>query len=273
MIWLLIILIAGLTLFLLIAPFLKKGSEVQADGLGAFASQLEELERDRAMELISEIEARTAEAEIKRRWLTAAAQSDISEEGVPSRSYRLAGVGVCAAAVLGAVMLYLQMGSPYLINAEVPQMAEPPEAVQDVLAELESLSQSLIENPDNPEGWYVLAQAYMAMGRYGEAAIAFNNVIDRVEPTAGLFSSLGRAYVFMENGILGPPAREAFLRALELDPEDVMARFFLAEAVLQDGNEMRAIEEWQALRESLPEESEAREMVERRLELLETEGR
>lgn len=273
MIWILIALIASLTLVLLVAPFLRRTQEKRADGLGAFASQLEELNRDRAMEMISADEARTAEAEIKRRWLNASDQGDVENEETISRSFRTIGVTVCAAAVMAAVVIYLQIGNAHLIGAQPPQMAEVPEDVQDVLNELEALSASLIENPQNPEGWYVLGQAYMAMGRYGEAAIAFNNVIDQVEPTAGLFSSLGRAYVFMENGILGPPAREAFIRALELDPADVMARFFLAEARLQDGDEARAIEEWQALMESLPEGSEARVMVETRLEILETENR
>lgn len=273
MIWFLIALIATLTLILLVTPFVRRERQTSLDGLGAFASQLEELKRDRAMEMISEEEAKTAEAEIKRRWLLASEKGEGEIAGPPSRFFRTSGIGFSAAAVMLSVVLYLQLGSAHLIGAQPPQMPEMPQEVQEVLAEIDALAASLVENPDNPQGWYVLGQAYMAMGRYGEAAIAFNNVIDRVPPDAALFSSLGRAYVFMENGILGPPAREAFIRALELDPADVMARFFLAEARLQDGDEARAIEEWQALAESLPVDSEAREMVETRLEILETEGR
>lgn len=271
MIWMLIALVATLTLILLVSPFLRTQSRSESDGLGAFAGQLEELKRDHEMDMITAEEARTAELEIKRRWLQASDRPD--DVVVVSDRFRQAGVVFSAVTVMAAVGIYMQLGSAHLIGAVAPQAPAPPAEVREVLDEIEALAASLIENPDNAEGWYVLGQAYMAMGRYGEAAIAFNNVIDRVPQNAALFSTLGRAYVFAENGVITPAAREAFARALALDSDDVMARFFLAEAALQAGEEARAIEEWQALVESLPSGSEAREMVETRLEILGEEGR
>jgi len=269
MIWALIAIVSTLTLILVLAPFLQREDRQISDGLGAFASQLEELERDRALEMISDDEARIAEAEIKRRWLSAAGQTETGGEA--SRSFRQAGIGLSVVSVMAAVLIYMQLGRSELIGLEPPEPVQVPAEVQEVLDEIDALAASLMTEPDNPEGWYVLGQAYMAMNRYGEAAIAFNNVIDRVPPNAALFSELGRAYVFAESGTITPTAREAFARAIELDDQDIMARFFLAEAALQAGDEARAIEEWQALAESLPSESRAREMVETRLQLLESE--
>ncbi len=268
MIWLLIALSASATMAIILIPSLRGGPRKRVDGLGAFASQLEELARDRGLGLISENEAKTAEQEIKRRWLNASERDDEIVESAPSRNFRASLIGLTAACAMLAVVIYMQIGSAHLIGAAPVETAQAPEAVQEVLDEIDALAASLIETPDNPEGWYVLGQAYMAMGRYGEAAIAFNNVIDRVPENAGLFSTLGRAYVFAENGIITPAAQEAFVRAYELDPEDVMARFFLAEAVLQAGDADIAIAEWRALADSLEAGSEARLMVETRLDML-----
>lgn len=263
MIWLLIALIAGLVVLALALPVLRPTPMTASSGMGAFAGQLAELRRDADLGLIDPDAAAAAEREIQRRAALAEAQS--GSEGAPSPRLRLTVLVGATLTAMTAVLIYMQIGQPQLVGARpepAPQMSQD---MQAIMAEIDALAADLMANPDDPQGWAVLGQAYMTLGRYDEAAIAFENAIDRIPDNAFLFASLGQAYLFGANGTMTPPAREAFARALDLEPQDVRARFFMAEARFQEGEREAALAEWQALLESAPEDAGYRPMVEARL--------
>ena len=114
----------------------------------------------------------------------------------------------------------------------------------------------------------MLGQAYLSLGRYSEAANAFDQAINIVPDSAFLFASLGQALLFDANGTMTPAAREAFARALDVDPTDVRARFFMAEALYQSGETEAAIAAWQALLAGAPPDAAYRGMIEARLAAL-----
>jgi len=266
MIWLFIALLASGVALALVVPFITTREVRFSDGLGVFNGQLAELQRDRELGLIVEEEARRAETEIKRRLLRASEQ--VEAEGSPNDALRRSAIAFCTLTVAGAVGIYMAIGSPQLIGREVPPQPQLTAEQQTFLNEVDALAADLIANPENPAGWAGLGQAYMAMGRYGEAAIAFNNAISLVPDSAPLFASLGEAYLFGEGGNFTPSAREAFQRALELDPTDVRSRFFIAEAVLQAGERDAAITLWRELIASMDENDPARAMIQTRLDAL-----
>lgn len=264
MIWILIALIASLVVIALALPALRRTRHETASGMGAFAGQLEELRRDVELGLVEPAEAQAAERDIRRR--AAAAGHRRAESDTESPRFRLGLIVASVLTAMTAVLIYMAIGSPHLAGTRpAPSAPAMPDDVQAVMAEIDALAADLMANPGNPRGWAVLGQAYLTLGRYDEAAIAFENAIDRVPDSAYLFSSLGQAYLFGENGSMTPRAREAFSRALDLEPGDVRARFFLAEADYQDGNEEAALAEWQALLEDAPEGAGYRSMIEARL--------
>ena len=269
MIWFLLAVIATLVALALILPFLSTRRLEISDGLGVFNGQLAELQRDRELGLISEDESRRAEAEIKRRLLRASEQ--VEAEGEISPALRQASIVICTLTVAAAVAIYMWLGSPHLIgepSVEQPSLTEEQVAF---INEVDALASDLLANPDNAPGWAGLGQAYMVMGRYGEAAIAFNNAINLVPDSSALFASLGEAYLYAEGGNFNPSAREAFQRAYDLDPQNVRARFFIAEAIYQSGDQATAERLWQELIASVPEGDPAWAMIQRRLETLGTE--
>jgi len=266
MIWLLISIISVLVILSLVMPFMRRKTEHSSRGLGAFSGQLEELKRDKKLELISEEEARTAELEIKRRLL--AASSSLQDDEKPAKMLRQLSVIAVSMSVLVAVSLYLWMGSPHLIGAQPveTEAAEMPAELQEVIAEIDALALQLMDSPDNPEGWVVLGQSYMALRRYREASVAFENAIGLIGEEAVLFTSLGQAYLFAEQGRMTPIAREAFARALDIDPDNLRARFFLAEAVYQSGEVTTAISQWRTMLETLSLDDASRGMIQGRLD-------
>jgi cytochrome c-type biogenesis protein CcmH len=263
MIWLLLALIASLVVLALVVPVLRRPAGGTATGMSVFAGQLEELRRDVELGLVASEEARAAELDIKRRAL--AAQSRNPADGAPSRALRLALIAGSVASAMVAVIVYMAIGSPQLVGQPAAPSTDTPEEMREVMAEIDALAADLMANPENPRGWAVLGEAYSALGRHREAIVAFENAIDRVPDSAYLFASLGQAHLFAARGEMTPAAREAFARALDLEPENVRARFFTAEALYQEGNREAALAAWQALLEDAPEDAGYRPMVEARL--------
>jgi len=266
MIWFLILVISVLVVLSLVMPFMRHNLSRSSQGLGAFSGQLEELARDRELELISKAEARTAELEIKRRLLSAS--SMVEDEGPPAKVLRQFSVITISISVLAAVSIYFLMGSPHLIGAQpdVSQSSEMPAELQEVIAEIDALALQLMDSPDNPEGWVVLGQSYMALRRYREASIAFENAIGLIGDDAVLFASLGQAQLFAEQGRMTPIAREAFARALDVDPQNLLARFFMAEAMYQSGDIATAMINWRTLLADDSIDENNRAMIQGRLD-------
>jgi len=272
MIWLLIAVIATLVALGLILPVMRRDTMDAASGLSVFSGQREELRRDVDLGLVEPGEARAAELDIRRREQAAQEHSgDVAAK--PSPRLRLAIIIASMVTVMGAVLIYMQIGSPQLAGRAAPApMADIPDEMQAVLDEVDALAADLMANPDDPRGWAVLGQAYLTLGRFDEAAIAFENAINGAPDSAYLFASLGQAYLFAEGGEMSPRAREAFSRALDIDPQDVRARFFLAEARYQDGARDEAIRAWQAMLDEAPEDAGYRSMLETRIREAEAQG-
>ncbi|MEA1941717.1 MAG: c-type cytochrome biogenesis protein CcmI [Pseudomonadota bacterium] len=266
MIWILIALIASLVALALVLPVMRRAPEAAASGLTVFSGQLEELRRDADLGLIEPEDARAAELDIRRRAKAAEnLQPEDGDSGTPSPRLRLAIIAASTLSVMAAVLIYMQIGSPHLTGQPPVPASQMPEDMQAVLDEVDALAADLMANPDNPRGWAVLGQAYVTLGRYQEAAVAFENAIDRVPDSAFLFASLGQAYLFAADGDMTPPAREAFARALDIDPQDVRARFFMAEALWQDGEREAALAAWQRMLDEAPDDAGYTQMVEARM--------
>lgn len=274
MIWFLIALLASVVALGLALPVMRGVKGQVSDGRGVFAGQLAELERDRELGFIDADASRQAELDIRRRM--SAANARINEESVelhaPSGILRQGLVAGSGLAVIAAFAIYMMIGSPQLVGMQPIEMPEIPEEARAVMAELETLRSDLASNPDNPQAWAVLGQAYLRLGRFGEAAIAFENAINWQPGSAFLFSSLGQARLFESGGVMSAAAREAFARALDIDANDVRARFFMAEARYQDGERQAAMQEWQAIIDGAAEGAAYLGMVEARIAAAEAEA-
>ena len=93
----------------------------------------------------------------------------------------------------------------------------------------------------------MLGPVYMRLGRYDDAVKARKNVLRLLGPTAEREADLGEALTGAQNGIVTAEAKEAFDRAVRLDPRDVRARYFLGLAAEQDGRPKEAAAVWRAL--------------------------
>lgn len=225
-----------------------------------YRDQLREVELDQARGLLDAGEAASARLEIERRLL---ATSDRPAPIAPPRRRRwLAGaiVGVC---ILWAAGLYLVLGAP-----EVPDMPFATRGApmghdanrESIEAMAEQLSQRLEAQGGDAETWLLLARTETALQHWDKSATAYRHAMDLAGDAAGpgIQAAYAETLVLAAQGIVTPDAATAFHGVLARDPENQIARFYLALAASQAGNLQQAIDSWLKLAGELEADSDMR---------------
>ncbi len=256
--WVLLALLTGLAALAVLAPLTRDpvpARQATDADISVYRDQLDEVDRDLRRGIIGEGEAEAARAEIGRRMLAARAEGEVSESRGPAGSARAATWGAMAAIPLISLAMYLSLGSPHLPGQPLEARMQTPPEQQDVQSIVVRVEQHLADNPEDGEGWEVLAPVYQRLGRFNDAARAWRNAIRLNGATAERQSRYGEAVVMSADGVVTDEARSAFESALELEPTAVQPRFYLALAAEQDGDWEGAVERWRALLSDAPEDA------------------
>jgi cytochrome c-type biogenesis protein CcmH len=127
----------------------------------------------------------------------------------------------------------------------------------------QKLEEKLHGDPTNGEGWVLYARTESMLGDYQKAGVAYRQAISLGEKSPEVFAAYGEMLVLQADGIVSPAAHDAFTEALGTDPKNDVARYYLALADEQAGDEQRAIERWLALAADIPDDSPMREAIAR----------
>jgi cytochrome c-type biogenesis protein CcmH len=263
--WLIIAAMAAAAAAILLLAFVRKGPGIPARGaydLTVYRDQLDEVAKDESRGTLTQDEAAAARLEIERRILGSDGQA---VEPPPAPRSRAAKAALIAAAVLGpvaAIALYLDSGAPGMPShphaergASGPETQTPPVDMAQIEGMVAKLAKRLEGEPDDLKGWSMLARSYLVLQRYGEAATAFAHAAALDPKNADLPASEGEALVMASDGIVTPPARDAFEAAHGLDPNEPRARFYLGLASLQAGEPKAALAAWEALASDAPKDA------------------
>ncbi len=228
--------------------------------------QLAEIRRDLDLGVITPQAARAAEVEIKRRMveLDRAREREAARAHPGGREARLVAATAALAVPVAATLLYLGLGRPDL--PDMPLAARDDVAgraavtadaggdgpsLREVVARLE---QRVAQDPQDVRGRLLLARAYVTLERYRDAARMFAEVRALDPDLPGIDAARGEALVLAEQGVVGEPARRAFEAELARNPDDPRARFYLALAEEQAGDDESALQRYVALgRDSPPD--------------------
>ena len=220
--------------------------------------QLNELDARAAAEAMPAAEAEGLRTEIKRRILAEGGASEAPARPLGERSLIVLALGVVAIVILGGTGLYLKFGRPDLPSAQGVAVAPASPASDpahpgggDTTAMIGQLEAKLKASPNDPEGWRMLGWSYVQTGRFADAAGAYGKAA-ALDPKAEYFSAQGEALVQAANGQVGPDAHAAFQRAVDKDPADPRARYFLAVDKDQHGDHKGAMADWLTLLKSAP---------------------
>jgi cytochrome c-type biogenesis protein CcmH len=133
------------------------------------------------------------------------------------------------------------------------ETTEPVAQADDAPPTIDVLKAAAEKDPLNAGAWQELGFAYYQTEQFELAAKAYRQALEGDGDNAVLWSSLGEARLMTSQSAEMPPAAvSAFEKALELDPTDARARYFMAVKKDLEGDHDGAIGDWLALLEDTP---------------------
>ncbi|WP_332118476.1 c-type cytochrome biogenesis protein CcmI [Azorhizobium caulinodans] len=237
-------------------------SEREAD-LAVYRDQLAEIGRDQAAGRLPAEQAEAARIEVSRRILAAAGTageaSPAEANGVRRR--RLAAIFVLILIPVVAAGIYGFTGAPSVPGAPLAARLTAPPDGTDIAILVRRVEEHLAANPNDGQGYELLAPVYARMGRLEDAARAYRQAIRLLGNSAERQVALGEVLTVAANGMVTQEAAQAFAAAAALDQQSVKARYFLGLAAEQDGRKADAATLWSSLLQSAPADAPWRPIV------------
>ncbi len=263
--WILSGLLAAIALALLLWPLLRRSG---GGNIGAQASnlrqQLEALKSTHAAGLISD-----ADFASRRESLSTAAlalvDSPALANGPRPRSATVLVLVLLVALPLALVLLYRQVGNPNAIafsaaapvssanaataapGAEADAEGAPANA-PDLSAAADTLAAKLKDNPQDGDGWVLLARTYRATEQFAQSREAFEKALPLVPESADVLAEYAEVLgLATEPRSLSGEPEKRLDRALALDPNHQRALWLKGFARRQAGDASGAEASWQLL--------------------------
>ncbi len=150
----------------------------------------------------------------------------------------------------GTALVALAIGYRAFHPALDPELVAAAENAPLTIPELQARAD---KDPRDAVAWRELAFAHFSAGGYSEAARAYRQAIEGDPDNAVLWSALGESRVMAsERDPMPAAAVTAFQKAIDLDPSDPRARYFLAVRKDLTGDHQGAIDDWLALLKETP---------------------
>jgi cytochrome c-type biogenesis protein CcmH len=248
----------ALVLVLLLRPFLGKNIAVQASqrqlNAAIFREELAKLDQDLAEGTLAREDHAQARAELQRRALEDTREADAA---TTMRAPRRTMVTVALIVPLLAGGLYLMLGNPASMSAQV----DPHVQQQDLERLVGSLAKKLEKEPDNLQGWAMLARSYKVLGRMTEAELAFERAGSFIDNDAQMLANYADVAASNAGGSLKGKPAQLIAKALKADPENPMALWLSGTEALERQDFDGALATWDRLMALLPPGSEDANML------------
>ena len=267
--WSLAAVMVMVALLFLLPPLLRKRevSAVSGDDLNTevIKSQFAELDADLDAGKLDQTQYTAARTDLEQELLY-----DLNTNGPARReprSGRWATLLIIPLLPLCAVLLYQQIGSVELIErlqqartmqSQAPQQASqqpsmPTGSIDEMVAKLAARLQ---QQPDDLEGWVMLARTYSILKRYSDAEAAYANILRLGGENASLLTDYADTMAMANGGSFTDQVGALLTRALELDPGNIKGLWLAGHWKNQSGAYAEAVGYWQQAAAKLPPGSE-----------------
>jgi cytochrome c-type biogenesis protein CcmH len=237
----------------------NSANERREANLAIFRDQLADLERERDEASLSEPDFEQARRELQRRLLEDVQTEDVGEALTPAS--RKTAIALLIALPLAAAAGYAFLGNPRGLDPMQTRAQERVNPAQ-IEAMVEKLAGRLKQNPDDPNGWVMLARSYKVLERFAEAAEAYSHADSVVNKDATLLADYAEALAQANRGNLEGKPGELIARALKLDPNEPQALLLAGAAASNRQDFTAAADYWSRLLRLLAPGSEEAESVE-----------
>jgi cytochrome c-type biogenesis protein CcmH len=181
-------------------------------------------------------------------WLTWAANASLARGD--AKHQRRWTWGVVLGVPLLVVVLYAQLGHPVAANPALHRHAN--DSAETMVSKLASRLQA---DPDQPQGWLMLGRSYQVLGRYGEAAQAYERAELLALQDVDVLTDWVESRMQAANGHFDPRSLHLLARAQALQPEHEAVLLLSGLAALDQGDRRTARAQLEKLLAVQPEGS------------------
>ncbi|HEX5639544.1 MAG TPA: c-type cytochrome biogenesis protein CcmI [Burkholderiaceae bacterium] len=232
----------------LLRPSNRTSVERRMVNLSVYKDQFADLDADFARGSISEDNYKEAKAELERRMLEESRAEKAAPVPVPVGGVKTALV-IGAAIPVIAGLLYAKLGAP---DAFSPLATAPQDQHQLSGAQIDEmttkLAARLANEPDNVDGWVMLARTYYQQRKFPEAAQAYDKLTKLLPNEADLYADYADALAMAQGRRLGGQPMELVKKALELDPNQWKALAMAGTEAFDRKDYKSAITYWERLK-------------------------
>ncbi|CAG9931428.1 c-type cytochrome biogenesis protein CcmI [Candidatus Nitrotoga arctica] len=261
--WLIVGVLIAVTLLILVLPLLRRGnssistthSEVN---LSVYRDQLRELDADLAAGTLNEVQYQNARSDLESRVLEDSGAAEIAI--APSTDNRWGNAAIAALIIsvpLLAISLYFMLGTPAGLKPQIPTTAMDeahPATPEQFEAMVTWLAERLKTEPDNAEGWVMLARSYTALNRYQDASAAYARAVALQPNNASVLADHADMLAMLKQTLQGEPEK-IIRQALKIDPDNLKALSLAGSAAFERKDYSDAIKWWEKILNLLPADS------------------
>ena len=265
MVWIVFASMVLVAMGYLILPFLREERMIAPrkdyDVL-VYRDQLAEVDRDIQRGLLLPDQADAARTEIYK-CMMLAENMPVANMGANAKGgKRIALIVILFLLPFGSILTYAYLGSPELPAKPYVERKNDPDFL--VAGEAEKLAVELAAKPD-ANNYARLGDMYSALHSFDKAVGAYEKASELNAKDPTIWSGLGQAIALAQGGMIVPEARDAFIKALQIDAHEPSARFYLGMAELQIGEYRKAIAIWRDLEKDSPPDAPWLAMVKDRI--------
>ena len=181
-------------------------------------------------------------------------------------------MGVFVLVSILAGLIYWKVGSPDTPSVSVPPktlpsgmamgansdshvMGDP--SIGDLSAMAQKLAAKLEKNPENAEGWALLAHTYVEIKQHKDAVAAFEKAVNLIRTDPQLFADYADALAVTNNRQFDAKTNELVEQALKLDPNHPKALLLAGTIAFKQADYVKAIKIWEQLQPLIDKEDTA----------------
>jgi cytochrome c-type biogenesis protein CcmH len=229
--------------------------------------QWTELENDHRAGVIGDAELAEAKAELARRILEeteqqkkAAMNREVPQQK-PAIIWSVAGM---LAVLCAAGGLYSLVGTPSAFNPSVAVTKVAENAHENAhdfseaqMEEMLNAFAARMENdPDNIEGWMMLARSYVQIGKFKQAAATYERILSRIPDEANVLADYADLMAVMQGSRLDGRPMELVERALKVNPTHWKALALAGTYAFDKQDYAKAESYWVRMKATVPPDSD-----------------
>ena len=235
-------------------PLLRPASQPSVErrmvNLSVYKDQFADLDADFARGSITQDNYNEAKAELERRMLEEARAEKTAVAPAPVGGVKTAIVVAAAIPVL-AGLLYVKLGAPDAFSPLATAQQDQHQLSGAQIDEMTTkLAARLEKEPDNVDGWVMLARTYYSQRKFKEAAGAYEKLTVLLPNEPDLYADYADALAMAQGKQLAGKPMELVNKALALDPNQWKALAMAGTDAFERKDYKAAVAHWEKLRDT-----------------------